>query len=478
MNQGKQRVAVVGAGISGLAAAHQLNSLDKSLDVTVFEASEKPGGVLQTEHVDGFCMELGPDSVLSRLPWGVGLFRQIGMADELINTSDSHHGVYVVCRGKLERLPDGLAVMAPQRIWPMVTTPILSWRGKFRLAAERFVPRRRLAEDESLAEFARRRLGREAFERLVQPLAGGIYMGDPEQLSIGATFPQFVEMESKYGSLVKAAQSGRRKAEATSGAGGPQYSMFVAPRRGFSSAIDALASQLSNCQIHCSQQVLALTRNDHGWSVEVKDGSTKESRREDFSGVIVAVPANRAGSMLQKSHQELSEQLEEIPYAGCVVVNMGYDREAIPHGLDSFGFLVPHVEQRPILACTFSSVKYAERAPDGKVLLRAFLGGACFPEVMNWSDEKILQTVQDELQQLLTVSKPPLFSRITRWHDVMPQCVLGHSKRVERIDQLVAQLPCLELAGNAYHGVGIPHCIRSGQQASDSLVNELRKNDS
>jgi oxygen-dependent protoporphyrinogen oxidase len=474
MNHDKTRVAVVGAGISGLAAAHQLSTLDAALDITVFEASEKLGGVLQTEQVDGFRIELGPDSVLSRLPWGVDLLRRVGLADELINTSDSHQGVHVVCRGRLERVPEGLAVMAPQKIWPLVTTPILSWRGKFRLAAERFIPARRSRDDESLADFVRRRLGRETFERLVQPLAGGIYMGDPEQLSVQATFPQFVEMEFKYGSLIKATRAARSKSGASTTAAGPEYSLFVAPRRGFGSLIEALESQLSDCRICRNHQVLEISQRDQGWSVQVKEKGAQDSRREHFSGVVVAAPAYHAGSMLQKADQELSQLLAEIPYAGCVVVNLGYDRQAFPHPLDSFGFVVPHVEKRSVLACTFSSVKYAERALDNRVLLRAFLGGACFPEVLQWSDERILQTVQDELRQLLQVSEPPLFSRIKRWHRAMPQNGLGHSQRVERIEQFVEKLPRLELAGNCYHGVGIPHCIRSGQQASDRLLKALQ----
>ena len=306
-------------------------------------------------------------------------------------------------------------------------------------------------------------------------------MGDPEQLSIRATFPQFVEMESKYGSLVKAARAGAKAQQAKaqqastqrSDSGGPEYSLFVAPRRGFGSAIDALASELSNCNICKNQQVLSLSRRDDGWSVQVKETGTEETRQEDFAAVILAVPAYHAGSMLQTANQELSQTLTEIPYAGCVVVNLGYDQDAFPSGLDHFGFLVPHVEQRPVLACTFSSVKYAGRAPEGKVLLRAFLGGACREEVLQWSDDKILQTVQNELRQLMQVSKPPLFSRIKRWNRAMPQCVLGHAQRVERIEQFVAKLPRLELAGNAYHGVGIPHCVRSGQQAADRLVKSL-----
>ncbi len=470
MNQGKPRVAVVGGGISGLAAAHQLTTLDPTLEVTLFEASEKLGGVLQTEHRDGFCLELGPDSVLSRLPWGVGLFRQVGMGDDLINTNESHQGVYVVFHDRLERLPEGLAVMAPQRIWPMVKTPILSWRGKLRLAAERLIPRRQSSEDESLADFACRRLGRETYERLVQPLAGGIYMGDPHQLSVQATFPQFVEMESKYGSLIKAARAGLAKSGAAGKSGGPEYSLFVAPRHGFGSAIETLASSLKNCQIQCNHQVQSLARCGDGWSMQIKDCRTGESREDEFSGVILAVPAYHAGAMLRDVDQELAQRLAEIPYAGCVVVNLGYEREAIPHPLDSFGFVVPHVERRSVLACTFSSVKYAGRAPEGKVLLRTFLGGACFPEILEWSDDRILETVQNELRQLMSIHAPPVMTRIQRWNRAMPQNSLGHARRVEQIEQSVQGMPRLELAGNAYHGVGIPHCIRSGQQASDRLV--------
>ncbi|MCS7468661.1 protoporphyrinogen oxidase [Stieleria sp. ICT_E10.1] len=478
MNHSKHRVAIVGAGISGLAAAHQLSRSDVSLEINVFEANDRLGGVLQTEQTDGFCIELGPDSVLSRMPWAVNLFRDVGLSDQLINTNPLHHGVDVVCRGRLERLPDGLAVMAPQRIWPMVTTPILSWRGKVRLAAERLIPRRHASDDESLAAFACRRLGREAFQRLVQPLAGGIYMGDPEQLSINATFPQFVEMESKYGSLIKAARAGAKTQRAAApgakppnpAAGGPEYSLFVAPQRGLGSAIDALASGLGRCNICTNHQVLSLARSDNGWAMQIKQTESGETRREEYAAVILAVPAHHAASVLQTTDQELAKALNEIPYAGCVVVNLAYDRDAFPGELDNFGFLVPHVEQRPVLACTFSSVKYAGRAPDGKVLLRAFLGGACREEVMQWSDETMVQTVQNELRQLMQVSKPPLFSRIKRWHRAMPQCVLGHAQRVKGIEQLAAKHPRLELAGNAYHGVGIPHCIRSGQQAAERVL--------
>jgi oxygen-dependent protoporphyrinogen oxidase len=487
MNQDKRRVAVIGGGISGLAAAHRLCSSDAGLQITLLEASDRLGGVLQTEQRDGFCIELGPDSMLSRLPWAVDLCRSLGMADELISTSSTNQGVYVVCRGRLERLPEGLAVMAPQRIWPMVKSPILSWPGKLRLGVERFIPPRRQAGDESLADFARRRLGREAFERLVQPLAGGIYMGDPEQLSVQATFPQFVEMESKHGSLIKAARSSAQPRSAPSSSqrnsthsqppqsGGPAYSLFVAPRRGLGSLIETLAGQLPGCRIQLRQEVQAISRHSQGWSLQIRDHPAEQSRQEDFAAVIVAVPAHRARVMLEPASGPLAELLGQIPYAGCIVVNLGYQREAFARPLDSFGFVVPHVERRRVLACTFSSVKYPGRADDRHVLLRAFLGGACFPEVMEWLDERIEQTVRYELCQLLGVVAQPLFCRIQRWDGAMPQFTLGHPGRVQQIEQMAAQLPCLELAGNAYHGVGIPHCIRSGQQASDRLLAALRQ---
>jgi oxygen-dependent protoporphyrinogen oxidase len=367
--------------------------------------------------------------------------------------------------------------MAPQRIWPMVTTPILSWPGKLRLAAECLIPRRRTQQDESLANFIRRRLGRETLERLVQPLAGGIYMGDPERLSIQATFPQFVQMERAHGSLIRAARGGHARGHAKGEPGGPQYSLFVAPRRGMAQFVETLAGRLAGCRICYRQRVdRVLPEESGGWLVDVVDGNTGERRKEACAGVILALPACHAGPLLTLVDRDLAALVAQIPYAGCVVVNLAYERSAVSHPLDSFGFVVPHVERRSVLACTFSSVKYPGRAPAGKVLFRAFLGGACFPEVLEWSDERVLKSVQDELRQLLGVGDPPIFSRIVRWRRSMPQYHVGHLQHVERIEKLVTALPGLELAGNYFRGVGIPHCIRSGEQASERLVATLRRN--
>lgn len=470
----QRRVAIVGGGISGLAAAERLRALDNTIELHLFEVGERLGGVLQTENVDGFCLEQGPDSMLSRLPWAMDLCRRIGFEQELVSTNASPSGVYMVGRGRLLRVPEGLAIMAPRRIWPMVTTQILSWPGKLRMAAEYFLPRRRDGVDESLADFTRRRFGRETLERLVQPLAGGIYMGDPERLSIQATFPQFVEMEREHGSLIKATRREQAKGTAKDTAGGPQYSLFVAPRRGMAQLVERLAESVRPCEFHLRQRVERIRRNEGGgWLVDVADSADGSSRQVSFDGVILALPACNAGPMVAEANPELAAHLSRIAYAGCVVVNLVYDRGDVPHPLDSFGFVTPHIEGRSVLACTFSNKKYPGRAPENTLLARAFLGGDCFPEVMTWSDERVLEAIGRDLRDLLGITAVPKLTRIKRWNGSMPQYYLGHLDLVQKIESLAAELPCFELAGNYFRGVGIPHCIRSGAQASERLVEAL-----
>lgn len=472
----QRRVAIVGGGISGLAAAERLSSLGGSIDLHLFEASEQLGGVLQTEIVDGYCLEQGPDSMLSRLPWGIELCRRIGFEQELVSTNSSPSGVYVVGHGRLLRVPDGLAIMAPRRIWPMVTTPILSWPGKLRLAADYFLPRRCDGRDESLADFTRRRFGRETLERLVQPLAGGIYMGDPERLSIQATFPQFVEMEREHGSLIRAARKAAAKGATNDSAGGPQYSLFVAPRRGMAQLVERLAERVSGCWFHLNQRVERIRRNGpRGWLVETADAASRNVQQESFDGIIMALPACHAGPIVADVSQELSAHLSSVAYAGCVVVNLAFERRQIAHPLDSFGFVTPHIEGRSVLACTFSNLKYPGRAPDDKLLVRAFLGGDCFPEAMNWPDEQVLQAIARDLRDLLGITATPLLVRIRRWKGSMPQYHVGHLDLVQRIETLAGALAGFELAGNYFRGVGIPHCIRTGSLASERLVAELKQ---
>lgn len=460
-------VAVIGGGISGLTAAWELIHRAPQAQVVLLEASDRPGGVLQTEHRDGFTLELGPDSFLRRLPWAAGLCRTIGLEGDVIPTQPAAAGTYTVFRGRLVKMPEGLAAMAPRRIWPMIRTPILSPLGKMRMGAERILPRRRGGGEESLAQFARRRFGREGLERIIQPLAGGIYMGDPEQLGMQAAFPQLVAAEQESGSLIRSTR--RAAAKAAKSPPGPGETLFAALRRGFSQLVDALVDSLPPEVVRTNHRVESLVRAGDGWRVR-GFGPDDEPFDDAFDRVIVAAPARRAGDMLADVDAQLATTLREIPTTSCVVVNVALPRDAVPHPLDAAGIIVPHVEQRPIAACTFSSVKYAGRAPDGMALLRAFLGGAERPELIDAHDGEIEALVRGELRALLGVTAEPRFVRISRWRDAMPQYHVGHLQRVAQIEARVAALPQLELTGNAYRGVGIPHCIHGAQQAVERLL--------
>ena len=464
------KLAVVGGGISGLAAAWSLADKGNQVQVQLFEAGERLGGVLRTEKVDDFQVELGADRFITNKPWGMEFCKKIGFEEELIPTNDRFRKTFVVHAGRLCEVPEGFVLMAPHQVWPVVKTPILSVAGKIRLAWEWCVPRKRDGEDESLAHFVKRRLGREVFERLVQPLVAGIYTADAEQLSLLATLPRFVEMERQHGSWIRAALKERKSKPngETARVSGARYSLFVTPRRGLSSLVQAIADRLPPDTVKTERQVLRIAKQaEGGWQIVWKSGDGEVS--ECFDGVVVATPAPLAGRMLQGSEEELAKALKSIPYAGAGIVSLGYREEQFGKPLAGFGFVVPEVEQRKILACSFSSIKFAGRAPQGKHLLRVFVGGAKHPELVDLPDEELKRLVHAELRDLLQVNGEPEMCRISRYRGAMPQYHVGHLERVAAIEATAARCLGLELAGNAYHGVGIPDCIHSGQQAADRL---------
>ena len=419
---------------------------------------------------------MSADNFITTMPWAIDLCRRIGLDDQLIPTDASRRQAFVVHNSQLRKVPEGFLLMAPSRLWPIVATPILSWRGKMRLAWEYFVPRRRKAEDESLASFATRRLGRETFERLVQPLIGGIYTADPEKLSLAATLPRFLEMEQQHGSLVRAAlynAKRRRKREAEEnrdrGSSGARYSMFVAPREGMSSLVDAIAQRLPQAAARLNTEVTGLAPAESGgWTLRLRRGNADETLHA--GAVIVATPVHRAASLLQPIDAPLADDLGRIPQAGCSIVSLAFARGQISHALDGFGFVVPAVERRRILSASFSSVKYPGRAPDDAVLIRTFVGGACQSELADLPDDALRDLVTGELSELLGITGEPMLCRITRWPHAMPQYHLGHRELVARIEQRTATHSGLALAGNAYQGVGVPYCIHSGEQAAERVL--------
>jgi oxygen-dependent protoporphyrinogen oxidase len=462
-----KRIAVIGGGISGLSAAHRLLELAPNCQVTLFESSDRLGGVIRTERCDDYLVEHGADMVTTREPWALDLCRRLGIESELINTNSQHARAFVVRRGRLYPVPDGFALMSPGKAWPIIKTPLLGVGAKLRMAWEYFVPARMDGSDESLEQFVTRRLGRQAYERLVQPLIGGIYTADPTKLSMQAALPQFVEMERTHGGLLRAIRRSRpTEGETRIKSAGARYGLFVAPRGGMQTLLDALVASLSRAYIRCNAAVRSLTRaKNGGWTLQAGEGIP-----EGFDAVIVAAPAQRAADLLVSLDETLAEDLRGIEYASVAIVVFGFRRNQFRHPLDGFGLVVPQIEHRGILAASLASVKFPGRASEDRVLMRVFIGGACQPELVELPDNDLRELAVNELAELLGVSGAPELFRVVRWRKAMPQYHVGHLDRVARIEQRLASFPDLALAGNAYRGVGIPFCIRSGEQAAEKIL--------
>jgi oxygen-dependent protoporphyrinogen oxidase len=360
-------------------------------------------------------------------------------------------------------VPEGFQLLAPSRIWPFITSDIFSLSGKARMAADLFLPRKRTngVADESLASFVRRRLGREALERMAQPMVGGIYTADPETLSLRATLPRFLNMEKDHRSLILAML---RKARAQSGTSGARYGLFLSFDRGMEVLVQALKQKISGCKVKLNTRVVAIER-ERGWKLKTDKGDVIEA-----DAICLAVPAYIAAQLLSVVNPSLSAQLNQIKYASTATINLAYPRDAIQHPLDGFGFVVPFVEKRSLIACSFSSVKFPGRAPDDHVLLRAFAGGALQPEVFALEESEIAKRVESDLRELLGITGEPLFTEVSKWQNSMPQYEVGHLDRIAAIENTVRELPGLTLAGNAYRGAGIPDCIRSGETAAEYLA--------
>lgn len=467
------RVAVVGGGIAGLAAAHRLQELAADqrfpLDLTLFESGNRPGGVVGTRMIAGYRVELGADSFITNKPWAVELCRRLGIENELIPTNAEYRRSLVLRNGVPVPVPEGFQLLAPVDVRTVLRSPIFTWRGKLRLAMEYLVPRGPAGGDESLAHFVRRRLGREALDRLVQPMVGGIYTSDPERLSLRATMPRFLEMEQRHGSLIRALQAqkklGRQEDASASGA---RYGLFATPRRGISELTDVLVEKVSRSariQLDTEVSAIAPENGGSGFRLVLADGGS-----EGFDSVVLAVPAYRAADLVQSFVPQAAYELKQIEYASTAIVVSGHKLADIRHPLDAFGLVIPAIEKRRILAVSFTSRKFPDRAPVGCVQLRTFVGGAMQPELFQRSDAELLTIVREELESILGVTWKPDFTTIARWSRSMPQYHVGHLDRVAAIDRELAAWPRLALAGSAYHGVGLPDSIHSGEEAAERLV--------
>ncbi|HVN30298.1 MAG TPA: protoporphyrinogen oxidase [Candidatus Binataceae bacterium] len=464
-------VVVIGAGITGLAAAHRLLEeaarRETPLRLTVIEASARAGGAIHTIRAQGFVIEAGVDSFISEKPWGVSLAKRIGLESELIGTQEQFRKTYVVRAGRLEEIPLGFMLIAPTRVGPVLKSRIFSPLGKLRMALEVFLPRRRESGDESLGSFVERRLGREALERLVQPLAGGIYTADPAVLSLEATMPRFLELERRHRSLIlglRAAQSAIDR-----NASGARLSLFVSFKGGMQFLIDKLTSRLGEGCVRLRSAVTSLARDDDArWRVTLANGEIIAA-----DAVICTASAPVAAKLIEPHDTQLAERLRAIVYNSSATVNLAYRMSDFPRAPDGFGFVVPAIENRKIIACSFSSLKFAQRAPEGAVLARTFLGGALQRSMMSLSDAEMIEAAREEMRSLMNVVAEPILTHVERWPDSMPQYAVGHLERVAEIGQRAAALPMFALAGAAYRGVGLPDCVHSGELAAESILSRL-----
>ena len=487
-----RRVAIIGGGISGMAAALRLSELhvgSQPVEIQLFEAAPQLGGLVASERIGDYLIERGADSFITNKPGGVAMCRKLGLESELIGTDDKNRRSLILARGKPIVTPEGLNLIAPGSAWSILKTPILSWRGKLRCLCEPLVPRRTEEGDESLASFTRRRLGQEMLDRIVQPMVGGIYTADPEKLSLLATLPRFLDMERKYGSLFEALHaSDALVGGAEREASGARYGLFASLRRGMSQLMDTLAERVRHvARVHTRAAVSGITLN-HRQSTATPSGPPRfavpqeaaageiewtdaagDHRRTSFSAVILATPAYQMSQVLRSAIPSAAAELAQIEYASSAIVVSGHDTRQIDHPLDAFGLVIPAIEKRRILSVSFLNRKFPDRAPPDKSILRTFIGGALQPEMMELSDGQLVETTLSELRSIFGVRSEPEFAVVARYNRAMPQYHVGHLDRVARIVGHLSSTPWVALAGNTLGGVGLPDSILSGEKAAERI---------
>jgi protoporphyrinogen/coproporphyrinogen III oxidase len=517
-------IAVVGGGMAGLGAAHALETMRReaaaagdapAFDWVLYERAEYFGGKVRTERVDGFVIEGGPDSFIVEKPWPLELARKVGVYERFLDSNEDVRKSYVFSRGRLHELPEGLILMVPTRLAPFALSSLISLRGKLRMGLDLLLPRGPAGRDESLGDFVRRRLGKEALAKVAEPIVAGIHAGDPEQMSVRATFPLFLDMEQQHRSLIVgmiARRRARAARAAAAGAAGPSFvvargagagvagsadagapgaapraaagphadasgaaapprrprSYFLSFRTGLADLVDAVVADLPADRLHAGLGVASLAAEppavaggSAGYRLRLADGSERV-----VAAVVLAGPAFASGELLGGLGSGAAADLLSIAYVSTATVSLAYRRTDVAQPLRGFGFVVPRAEERGIMAGTFSSLKFAGRAPDDGVLVRAFVGRAGRESAVGLPDDELVALVRRELASMVGLQAEPLFTRIFRWPRGMPQYRVGHRELIERIEHEVGVLPGIELAGGYLHGIGIGDCIREGAGAA------------
>lgn len=457
----RPRVAVIGGGISGLTSAYRLTRLRPEIEVIVLERDRRLGGKVVTERRDGFVIEGGPEAMVAAKPQAAALCRELGLADRLVAPTPTARRTYVRRNGRLHPLPEGLGGFMPRRFGPIARSSLVSPLGKARMALEVVVPPRRSADDESVAAFFERRLGREAYRWLVDPLLGAIYAGDGHRLSLAAILPHVQQLERDHGGLLRGALAARR---AGSPPPTPNPAPFLAPRGGMGEVIDALAEHLraAGVQIITGAAVTAITEAAGGYRLASTGG-----RSCSADAVVCAAPAPASAALVSDLDPALAAVLRAVPHASVATVSLAYPLGAFARPLDASGYVTSRGEGRPVHACTWVSAKWADRSPPDAGLVRVSLGGAGAAHLLDASDDSLISLARQEVGDLFGIDASPALVSLFRWPEAIPQYEPGHLDRVAAIDsRLDTHHPGLALAGNAYRGVGLSDCVASGERAA------------
>ena len=477
-----RRIAVLGGGITGLSAAYFLAGARRAgapIEELLIEARDRLGGSIQTERVEGFLIEGGPDSFITEKPEAGALCRAIGLGDSLLGSNDAGRRTYILHRGRLVPLPDGLMLLVPTRIWPMLTTPLLPLRGKLAMAAEVFTKPpgagNGAANDESVASFVGRHFGDAMTQNIADPLLAGVFGGDSAALSIRSVLPRFYEMEQEYGSLTRATLKAmrQRRARAKASPAWAAPTLFMTLREGMGRMVEALTQRLDLSHLFLGQSVVAIEPYERGAAGRAYRIRCEGGVVHDADAVIMALPAYQGSRLASALDPGLAQLLDSIPYSSAMTVSMGYAENVLEQLWPGFGFLVPRKEKLRLLACTFVHGKFNHRAPPGGALLRCFLGGSRDPEALNLSDQAAVELCRRELGSILNFDAEPCFYRIYRWPQSMPQYEVGHSERVDAVLRELQNHPGLFVAGNAYSGIGISDCIRTAKAAAERALSFL-----
>ncbi len=485
------RMVIIGGGIAGLSAAYYAKKKTPDTHITLIESDSRWGGKLITDRAafEGgqFIIEGGPDSFLATKLFATALCKELGLGERLQGANPNQKNTYVLHRNKLEPLPDGLAMMIPTNVQAILKSRLVSWFGKARMGLDFILPPHARNGDESLGAFVSRRLGREAYENLIEPLMSGIYAGDGDALSLASTFPYLRDLEIKYGSLARGALAMRKQSNGKSIQG--SRSAFLTPTAGLAEIIEALVSYLKehDADLQLNTQVATIARRTpdtlrephrscrdqrrhagarrqgNAWNVTLDTGEALEA-----DSVILATPAFVSGTLLVSLDPPLASDLKSIPYASSATVSLAYRQSDLPRPLDGYGYVIPRREGRKALACTWTSTKFPHRAPDGYALIRVFVGRA--GQDIPWNENDLFALAKEELNLTLGITAEPILSRIFMWDKAMPQYNLGHPELLKHIDDALENHPGLALAGNGYRGIGIPDCIHSGELAVNKIL--------